>query len=133
MPAPGSGAPGPHRHARLLLARVPRAGCRLRPVDGPPLHWSQDQYTGAVAAVPGISSGRLPPAAVLAEQLAGAAARLWTGEEIALGEVTAELVQLGELARGLDPLGDHGQAQGPAEPDHGRDHGVVVGIQVQPG
>jgi hypothetical protein len=41
------------------------------------------------------------PAAVLAEQLAGAAARLRPGEQVALGEVAAELVQLGELARGL--------------------------------
>jgi hypothetical protein len=42
-------------------------------------------------------------ARVLAEQLADAPGGLRAGEQVALGVVAAELVELGELARGLDP------------------------------
>jgi hypothetical protein len=72
-------------------------------------------------------------ARVLAEQLADAPGGLRAGEQVALGVVAAELVELGELARGLDPLGDHRQPQGVRQANDGGDHGVVLRVEVQPG
>jgi hypothetical protein len=48
----------------------------------------------------------------VAEELADPGGGLGAGEEVALGVVAAELVELGELAGGLDALGDDGQAEG---------------------
>jgi hypothetical protein len=53
----------------------------------------------------------------VAEELADAGGGLGAGEQVALGVVAAELVELGQLAGGLDALGDDGQAEGVAEAD----------------
>jgi hypothetical protein len=55
----------------------------------------------------------------VAEELADPGGGLGAGEEVALGVVTAELVELASW-RGLDALGDDGQAERVAEGDDGR-------------
>jgi hypothetical protein len=51
-----------------------------------------------------------------------------TPQEVALGLLAAELVELGELLTGLDPLGDRGEAEGVGEIDDAGDDGAITAV-----
>src|SRR5215208_4020329 len=126
---PGTAGPAPRRHACHPL--VPARRVPVRPVVGPPRTRSRQSihHDKAMGSVP----VTLLPAAVVTQELADPGGGLGVGEQVALGVVAAELVELGQLAGGLDALGDDGQAEGVAEADDGGDHGVVGWVEVEAG